>query len=680
MGYNTESDEEFEGNYEVVGPTEDVEEDDISVEEDVADVANALVDQHPSGEPSFMHTLNLDAMHVPEFPEYVSRVATVVIDGEFVVGMEFNSREAVIAAVKEYTIQRGVDYRVYESEPTTFYAKCVHYGTSCDWLIRVSLIKRQYCWVIRRYNGSHTCIRSTISQDHAKLDSGTIAEAIKSLVEADPSLKVKSVIAEVQSKFNYTISYRKAWLAKQKAVEKIFGGWEASYEALPTWFEAMVAKEPSAAVEYETAYAYRGDELVEDLRILTRVFWAFYPCIKAFRSCKPLVQVDGTHLYGKYKGALLVAVSQDGNGNIVPLAFAIVEGETADAWHFFLSHLRTHVVNRDGVGLISDRHESIISAVGRSDGAWQYPRAVHMFCIRHIASNFLRRFKAPGMQKLIVNIGYSRTVREFNMRYERYCERGVAYKQWLDNIPRSQYALAYDEGHRWGHMTTNLVECINGVLKGARNLPVTALVKATFYRLNALFTRKRAEAEARISAGHLFSEYATEKIQSNQTASGNIQVNLFDRQKEVFEVREMPSGLEFAVNLRLRHCDCGEFQVDRIPCRHVFACCANQRLDWKQYVHEVYTMAEIRKVYRTRFRPLGNPTTWPVYQGPRLIPNPHLRRVAKGRPKKTRFLNEMDMRDLRGPRRCRLCGGEGHSRSRCPHRGGASASGSAPNE
>ncbi|RYQ85646.1 hypothetical protein Ahy_B10g105223 [Arachis hypogaea] len=160
----------------------------------------------------------------------------------------------------------------------------------------------------------------------------------------------------------------------------------------------------------------------------------------------------------------------------------------------------------------------------------------------------------------------------------------------------------------------------------------------------------------------------------NQHSSGE------SSQNEIFEVQEMPSGLEFAINLRLRHCDCGEFQVDRILCRHVFACCANQRLDWKQYVHEVYTMTEIRKVYRTQFRPLENPTTWPVYQGPRLVPNPYLRQVAKGRTKKTCFLNEMDVRDLRGPRRCRLCGGEGHSRSRCPHRGGASASGLAPNE
>ncbi|RYR58634.1 hypothetical protein Ahy_A05g024494 [Arachis hypogaea] len=172
----------------------------------------------------------------------------------------------------------------------------------------------------------------------------------------------------------------------------------------------------------------------------------------------------------------------------------------------------------------------------------------------------------------------------------------------------------------------------------------------------------------------------TEDVEEDDISVEENVANVANALNKVFEVREMPSGLEFAVNLRLRHCDCVEFQVDRISCHHVFACCVNQRLDWKQYVHEVYTMAEIRKVYRTRFRPLENPTTWPVYQGSRLVPNPHLRRVAKGRPKKIRLWNEMDVRDLRGPRHCRLCGGEGHNRSRCPHHGGASASSSAPNE
>ncbi|RYR11852.1 hypothetical protein Ahy_B04g069365 [Arachis hypogaea] len=575
--YNSESKDEFESNYEIVGPGKDEEEAGGAMNADVAEVANALANPHPFQEPSFMRSLDLEAMHAPEFLQYMNPAPPIVADGEFTVGMEFSSREAVIKAMKDYTIRRGVDYWVYESELTTFYAKCTEYGNGCDWLIRVTKMQKKYCWEIRRYNGSNTCTRSTISQDHSKLDSKTIAEAIKPLVEVDPSIKVKSVIADIQSKFNYTISYRKAWLAKQQAVESIFGSWEASYEALPIWFEAMCHKEPSAVVHFETMPAYQGDDLVPDIRVLHRVFWSYYPCIRAFRHCKPVVQVDGTHLYGKYKGCLLVAVSQDGNNNIVPIAFAIVEGETSDAWHFFLSNLRQHVVTRDGVGLISDRHDSIRSAIERSNGAWSPPRAFHMFCIRHIESNFLRKFKAPYLQKLIVNIGYSRTTREYQMHYERLKERG------------------------------------------------------------------------------------------------NIQVSCFDRENEVFEVREMPSGIEYAVDLRHHRCDCGEFQVDRIPCRHVLACCANQRLDWQVYVNDVYKMDQVRRVYRARFRPLRNPATWPAYHGPRFVENPFLRWVAKGRPKMTRFLNEMDTRMLRRPRQCKQCGAEGHSRSRCRQTGGPSA-------
>ena len=41
------------------------------------------------------------------------------------------------------------------------------------------------------------------------------------LVGSDPSFKVKAVIAEVQSQFRYMISYQKAWMTKQKAIEKV---------------------------------------------------------------------------------------------------------------------------------------------------------------------------------------------------------------------------------------------------------------------------------------------------------------------------------------------------------------------------------------------------------------------------------------------------------------------------
>ncbi|RYQ83852.1 hypothetical protein Ahy_B10g102715 [Arachis hypogaea] len=295
---NNDSEEEFEANYEVDDENDDG---DLAGNPAVQNEADAIVSQHPFGVPSFMRTLDLEAMHTSEFPEYANTGEGNVVaeDGEFSVRMEFGSRESVISAIKSYTISRGVDY-------TTFYAKCKGYGAGCDWLIRASLIRKKACWEIRRSNGKHTCTMGTISQDHAKLDSDTIADAIRPLVVADPSIKVKSVIAEIQGRFNYTVSYRKAWLAKQKAVAKVFDDWEVSYQTLPVWLKAMIVKMPRSRVQIKMLPVYHEIEEVQGIRVLHRVFWSFYPCIVAFRHCKPLVQVDGTHLYEKYKGTLLL--------------------------------------------------------------------------------------------------------------------------------------------------------------------------------------------------------------------------------------------------------------------------------------------------------------------------------------------------------------------------------------
>jgi hypothetical protein len=48
---------------------------------------------------------------------------------------------------------------------------------------------------------------------------GPIYEGIKSLVEKDPSVKVKVIIEHIRKRFNYTTTYKKAWIAKNKAIE-----------------------------------------------------------------------------------------------------------------------------------------------------------------------------------------------------------------------------------------------------------------------------------------------------------------------------------------------------------------------------------------------------------------------------------------------------------------------------
>ncbi|RYR46717.1 hypothetical protein Ahy_A07g032500 [Arachis hypogaea] len=98
--YNNDSEEEFESNYEVVDPNGDEDQSDSTMAPNVADVVNALANEVPFKEPSFMRVLVLEAMHAPEFPEYMSAEVPLVADGKFAVGIEFNLREVVIRGGK----------------------------------------------------------------------------------------------------------------------------------------------------------------------------------------------------------------------------------------------------------------------------------------------------------------------------------------------------------------------------------------------------------------------------------------------------------------------------------------------------------------------------------------------------------------------------------------------------
>ncbi|KAH1057073.1 hypothetical protein J1N35_035138 [Gossypium stocksii] len=93
----------------------------------------------------------------------------------------------------------------------------------------------------------------------------------------------------------------------------------------PHWLAEYV---PVTVIKLETRPYYgRNDQLQLGRRIFHWMFWTFDPCVRAFPYCKPLVQVDGTWLYGKYTQILLIVVAQDGNKNMLLIAFAIVDKE-----------------------------------------------------------------------------------------------------------------------------------------------------------------------------------------------------------------------------------------------------------------------------------------------------------------------------------------------------------------
>ncbi|KAL4329035.1 hypothetical protein AHAS_Ahas13G0259800 [Arachis hypogaea] len=59
----------------------------------------------------------------------------------------------------------------------------------------------------------------------------------------------------------------------------------------------------------------------------------------------------------------------------------------------------------------------------------------------YIESNFLRKFKAPHLQKLIVNIGYSRTVCKHQLHHQHLRERGWIRSEWFIELGLGPLAI-----------------------------------------------------------------------------------------------------------------------------------------------------------------------------------------------------------------------------------------------
>ena len=86
----------------------------------------------------------------------------------------------------------------------------------------------------------------------------------------------------------------------------------------------------------------------------------------------------------------MMATAIDPEDQIVPMAFALTEGENNESWSWFMQLLRVQVFGPSRtICLISDRHLGLLNAAAEHiDG---FPPLVHRWCMRHFAANFWRR-------------------------------------------------------------------------------------------------------------------------------------------------------------------------------------------------------------------------------------------------------------------------------------------------
>ncbi|XP_056690902.1 uncharacterized protein [Spinacia oleracea] len=653
--------------------------DDIIVEEEVDEEENVVALGATVQEFSRLSDVNDD--EVNKWITWISMVSYKP-GAEFCVGQEFSNKGALNEAVTSYSIKKNQRFIVLESRPHTVTFKCGRKPIGCSWKLRGS--QKSYSsdvFTIVSYQGPHdsTCVSDILQLDHRNMDSKFISYHIRNLVEADISIKVRVLIEVIKQQYHFTISYKKAWLAKQKAIAYIFGDWEESFQILPHFMQEMKKANPGTVVHFAN---HRTAD--PNFEIFQRVFWAFGPSIQGFQHCRPIITIDGTHLYGKYKGTLLIAMSVDANNQIFPLAFAIVEGENGDSWPWFMACIRRFVTQRTGLCVLSDRHLGIMKAMTQDNSGWTEPYAYHRFCIRHLTSNVNTEFKNRELKNKVGWTAFQHQKKKFDYGLNMIAKMNEKAREYIGKINASKWSLCHDGGYRYGLKTTNLAEVFNNVLKGARFLPITALVKLTFYRVNSYFVERRRLSKKRLLDGHAYTIKVTKDLDTNTEKAMHHKVDIFHHEHGIYQVTtgrgdraDRKGGHSHTVNFSLKTCTCNKLQIYKIPCSHVLACCRAYSLSPSQFIDPYFTSGEYVGTYNARFFPIPDKDYWSPYNGPKVVADTDQKRT-KGRPPSKRLRNEMD-ESVRGKVTCSICRQKGHNKKTCSLRshdlhGGSSTS------
>ncbi|KAH0732976.1 hypothetical protein KY289_004164 [Solanum tuberosum] len=347
-------------------------------------------------------------------------------------GMLFNSKKQLQRAVKLLHLKIAREYFVIKSTKKSWRLVCRRVEQGCRFRLTSFNDKHTNIWKVGRYIKEHTRDTSTCRDEHFNLDVEMIANVLRVDIEKTPRFSIKDCQTTVLKAYDISISRRKTYLGRKRDFERVYGTWEDSFAELPRFMEALKHFNPRTIVEWKTEWHV---DIIED--VFNYVFWTFKPCIDGFVFCHPVISIDGTHVYGKYDIKLLIAITTDGNGSILPLAFAIVVNESMETWSLFLDHLHLHVVK------------------GRR------------------AANHCQEKKFLEKMEMI---------KEINL--EAYV--------WLMKNDLDKWTLHRDGGRRWGMLTTNSSESFNGLLKSARGLPVTAMVRLTYNQIvNRFVTRSK---------------------------------------------------------------------------------------------------------------------------------------------------------------------------------------------
>ncbi|XP_017405957.2 uncharacterized protein LOC108319359 [Vigna angularis] len=548
---------------------------------------------------------NEDRVCMSGFSKYAKQKS--MADYKWEVGTIFSGKEEFKDAIRRYVVHAGRDLKFVKNDKRRVRVRYMGGQGKCPWVAYCGYLPSRKIWQLRKIIDTHGCSR----QLNIKLmNAQWLSEEIDRSLVDNPNLKVNDIRTKALRKWNTNVSISKARRAKLIATRQLEGDFKEQYKRIYDYGHELLRCNPGSTVQIKVD-SHNGDT----------IFQRMYVCLKAckdnFKSCRPIICLDGCFLKGYYKGELLTAVGRDPNDQMLPLAYAVVEVENKDSWTWFLQLLIQDLGGSEG--LVPAIQELL-------------PGTEQRFCMRHLYANFRKRFGGQILKNLMWTAATSTYPQAWEREMLKIKEVNIEAYKYLIAIPPRFWSRSRFTGQAMTDtLDNNISEAFNSVLIHSRGKPIITMME-----------------DIRV---YLMKSWSARKI---------------------FKVRHTSSvGNKFTLDLDTKECSCRKWMISAIPCCHAIAAMNFSNVDPQTFVPNVFTRSTYEEVYASIIFPLNGHLLWETTNFNDVLP-PLIKKMP-GRPKKKRRLeaweltkDQTQMRVGGHKKKCSLCRKMGHNKNSCP--------------
>ncbi|KAM3410369.1 hypothetical protein ACQJBY_002527 [Aegilops geniculata] len=403
-----------------------------------------------------------------------------------------------------------------------------------------------------------------------------------------------------------------AYRARKAAKEVVQGDQRAQYTRIRDYLQAVLDTNPGSRCIVTTKHLKLHPSKNPRFHGL---FMCLNACKEGFlNGCRPFIGVDGCFVKLTTGQQILAATGRDGNNNIFPIAFAIVDKEDTASWSWFLTQLKYALGGESGkygkYTIISDRQKGLLKAINNV-----FPNCPQRYCLRHIYQNFQTAgFRGEELKKYMDQASYLYTEHGFEQAMEGMKKECEAAWKWLRKIPKHTWARhAMDKNCKTDLVVNNISEVFNKMILDVRGKPIKTMVDGIRTKLLVKFNANRTKTET--TKWQICPTYA-EKLEEAKHHARYCQS--IKAGPDLYQVSSGEST--YAVNLQVHTCGCSKWDMTGVPCKHGVSAINKAKLHPEDFVSDFFKKPMYQAAYNPIVYPVPGPDLWPNTGTPDIEP------------------------------------------------------------